>query len=42
MDKTLLSFNLPNFVTVVLMVALGYLLFAGASQFVRGRTGGAA
>lgn len=35
----MLSWNWPNWITVVLMVALGYLVISLASQLVRGRLG---
>ena len=32
MERTLISFNLPNVITVTLMAALGYVLLAVVSQ----------
>lgn len=39
MDRTLISFNLPNIITVTLMAALGYVLLGLISQFVLNRGG---
>lgn len=35
----MISWNWPNWITVVLMVALGYLVVSLAAQLVRGRLG---
>jgi len=35
----MISWNWPNWITVVLMVALGYLVVSLAAQLVRGRKG---
>jgi hypothetical protein len=35
MDRTLISWNLPNWITVVLMAALGYAVLGGVAQFVK-------
>lgn len=41
MEHNLLTWNLPNWLTVILMVALGYLLVALVAQaFKRGTSGG--
>lgn len=32
MERTLISFNLPNFLTVLLMAAAGYALFGFIAQ----------
>lgn len=40
MERTLISFNFPNIVTVTLMAALGYALLALVSQFLQARGGG--
>jgi hypothetical protein len=32
MERTMISFNLPNIVTITLMAALGYAIFAGLAQ----------
>lgn len=37
----MLSFNLPNIITVTLMAALGYMLLAVVSQVLLQRGGGA-
>ncbi len=34
MERTFLSWNIENWITVVLMAALGYLVFALFAQFV--------
>ncbi len=39
MDRTLIAFNLPNWITVVLMAALGYLVLGLASQLVLSQLG---
>ena len=39
MERVLLTWNIPNWITVVLMVALGYLLVSLAAQLVKGRLG---
>jgi hypothetical protein len=39
MERTLISFNLPNWITVILMVALGYLVFSIVSQIIMGGFG---
>jgi len=36
----MITWNFPNWITVVLMVALGYAVLAIVSQLVRGRLGG--
>ena len=41
MERTLLSFNLPNIITVTLMAALGYAALAAVSQFMLKRQGSA-
>jgi hypothetical protein len=40
MDRVLLSWNLENWITVVLMAALGYVLFSLVSQAYKNFTGG--
>lgn len=35
MDRTLVSFNIPNLITIPLMAFLGFLLLAVVWQFVR-------
>lgn len=40
MDRTLISWNVPNLITVPLMAALGFLIVAVAAQFVMKWTGG--
>lgn len=40
MERTLISFNLPNIVTITLMAALGYMLLAVVSQVLLQRGGG--
>lgn len=42
MDRTLISFNLPNIITVTLMAALGYALLAGLAQVFQNRAATAA
>jgi len=39
MDRTLISFNLPNIITVTLMAALGYTLLGLVSQALMNRGG---
>lgn len=39
MERTLISWNLPNWITIVLMATAGYLLFGLASQFIIGASG---
>lgn len=39
MDRVMLTWNIPNWITVILMVALGYLLLSFAAQLVKGRLG---
>ena len=34
MERTLISFNLPNIITVTIMAALGYALLGLISQYV--------
>lgn len=41
MDRTMLSFNFPNIVTVTLMAAIGYAGLAIISQIIMRRQGGA-
>lgn len=33
MEKTLISWNVPNLITIWLMLAIGFLVFAVGSQF---------
>lgn len=40
MERTLISFNLPNIITVTLMAALGYAALAAISQFMLKRSNG--
>lgn len=40
MDRTLISWNIPNWITVLLMAAAGYLVLAGLSQVIAFRSGG--
>lgn len=40
MERTLISFNLPNIITITLMAALGYAILAGISQVFLNRSGG--
>ena len=44
MERTLISWNLPNWITIVLMAALGYALLGGVAQLVmrNGASGGQA
>lgn len=44
MDRTLISWNLPNWITVVLMAAIGYAVLGGVAQLVKrnGASGGQA
>ena len=35
MERTLISWNLPNWITVVLMAALGYAVLGGVAQLVK-------
>ena len=35
MERTLISWNLPNWITVVLMAALGYAALGGVVQLVK-------
>jgi hypothetical protein len=37
MERTLISFNLPNLVSIVLMAALGYGLLALVASMVKGQ-----
>lgn len=37
MERTLISFNLPNWITVVLMAALGYAVLGAVAQFIKRR-----
>jgi hypothetical protein len=39
MDRTLISWNLPNWITVMLMATAGYLVLALASQVIMNRGG---
>lgn len=39
MNGVMISWNWPNWITVVLMVALGYLVLSLAAQLVGGRLG---
>lgn len=39
MDRVYLSWTIENWITVVLMAVLGYLVFALAGQFILARTG---
>lgn len=39
-EKVFLSWNLPNWITVVLMVAIGYLIFGLLFQWIMGNSGG--
>jgi hypothetical protein len=38
-EHNMLTWNIPNWITVVLMVGLGYLLVSLVAQLVRGRLG---
>ena len=38
-ERVLISWNIPNWITVVLMVVLAYLLVSLVTQFVRARMG---
>jgi hypothetical protein len=40
MDRTLIAFNLPNWITVLLMAALGYLLLGIVAQIILMQWGG--
>lgn len=40
MERTMISWNLPNWITIVLMAALGYLVFGLAAQLVLNQFGG--
>lgn len=40
MDRTMISFNLPNIVSVTIMAAIGYTLLAVISQVMLNRSGG--
>lgn len=35
MERTLISWNLPNWITIVLMAALGYAVLGGVAQLVK-------
>lgn len=37
MERTLISWNLPNWITVLVMAAAGYALLAALSQAFKGR-----
>jgi hypothetical protein len=37
MERTLISFNLPNIITITLMAALGYMLLAVVAQVMQSR-----
>ena len=39
MDRVLLSWNIPNWITVVLMAAAGYFVLALVSQLVLNKSG---
>lgn len=39
MERTLIAFNVPNTITILLMVSLGYFVIALVSQFVQRATG---
>lgn len=39
MEHNMITWNFPNWITVVLMVALGYLVVSIVAQLVRGRLG---
>lgn len=39
-DRTMISFNFPNIISVTLMAALGYMLLAVVSQVLLNRSGG--
>lgn len=38
-ERVIISWNIPNWITVVLMVVLAYLLVSLVTQFVRARMG---
>ncbi len=40
MDRNLISFNLPNWITVLLMAAFGYLLLGIIAQLIIAQFGG--
>ena len=44
MERTIISWNLPNWITVVIMAALGYAVLGGLAQLVKrnGQSGGQA
>lgn len=42
MERTLLAWNFPNWITILLMAGAGYLLAAGITQAVRWRSAGPA
>jgi len=42
MERTLISWNLPNWITVVLMAAFGYALMGIAMQLLKGQSLGSA
>jgi hypothetical protein len=35
MERTIISWNLPNWITVVIMAALGYAVLGGVAQLVK-------
>lgn len=39
MEHSMITWNIPNWITVVLMAALGYVLVSLVAQLVRGRLG---
>jgi hypothetical protein len=40
MERTLISWNLPNWITIVLMAAAGYAVLGVAAQVLQRRSGG--
>lgn len=40
MEESLITWNLPNWITVVLMAALGFMVLAVIGSFVKGKMGG--
>jgi hypothetical protein len=42
MERTLISWNLPNWITIVLMAAFGYALVGIGAQLLKGRSLGSA
>ena len=39
MERTIISWNLPNWITVVIMAALGYAVLGGVAQLIKQKNG---